>query len=145
MVSSEEQDIKVEVRTDGAVPPAAVTRAVALVRRLVRVSGRQIRYAAVALGVDDQWPGRCSSQVEIIIDTVGIYVRGFAAGATFSEALDDLDRKLDRRLGDARARVRSRSGPPPWSSPTLLADRAERPSNRQDNTGITAEFSGDRA
>jgi hypothetical protein len=131
MASSEEHDIRVEVRADGAVPPAAVARAVALVHRLVRASGRQIRYAAVTLGVDDQWRGRRSSQVEIIVDTVGIYVRGFAAGATFNEALDDLDQKLDRRLRDARARVLSRSGSPPRSSPAaLLADRRELPSNR---------------
>jgi hypothetical protein len=110
MGCSGEQDLDVEVRAEQAVPPAATARAVDLVRRLAAESGRQIQYAAVALGVDDQWRGRRSSQVEIVVDTVGIYVRGSAAGATFSEALDELDRKLERRLGYARDRVRSRAG-----------------------------------
>jgi hypothetical protein len=30
----------------------------------------------------------------------------FAAGITFGEALDELERKLERRVGDARDRVR---------------------------------------
>jgi ribosome-associated translation inhibitor RaiA len=111
MGPSGEQDIDVEVHADRAVPPAATARAVELVRRLVRAGGRQTRYATVALGVDDQWPGRCSSQVEIVVDMVGIHVRGFAAGTTFTEALDELDPKLERRLGDARDRVRARTAP----------------------------------
>ena len=110
MAWSGDQDVDIEVRTEEAVPPAATARAVELVRHLATASGRQIRYAAVALGVDEQWRGRCRSQVEIVVDTVGIYVRGFAVGATFGEALDDLDRKLERRLGYARDRVRSRTG-----------------------------------
>lgn len=124
MASSGEQDIVVEVHADKAVPLAATVRAVELVRRLVATSGRQIQYAAVTLGVDDQWRGRRSSQVEIVVDTVGIYVRGFAAGATFSEALDELDRKLEQRLGDARDRVRSRSG---HRSASLAGSSAARP------------------
>ena len=110
MASSGEQDIVVEVHADEAVPVAATARAVELVQRLATASGRQIQYAAVALGVNDEWRGRRSSQVEIVVDTVGIYVRGFAAGATFGEALDELDRKLERRLGYARDRVRARTG-----------------------------------
>ena len=43
-----------EVRAGQAVPPAVTARAVELVRRLATASGRQIQYAAVALGVDDQ-------------------------------------------------------------------------------------------
>jgi hypothetical protein len=120
MASSGEQDIDVEVRADQAVPPAVTARAVEVVRRLAMASGRQIQYAAVALGVDDQWRGRRSSQVEIVVDTVGIYVRGFAAGATFGEALDELERRLERRPVYARDRVRSRAGlrpGPPRSLP----------------------------
>jgi ribosome-associated translation inhibitor RaiA len=120
MASSGEQDIDVEVRADQAVSPAVTARAVELVRRLATASGRQIQYAAVALGVDDQWRGRRSSQVEIVVDTVGIYVRGFAAGATFSEALDELERRLERRLAYARDRVRSRSGLRPGPPRSLL-------------------------
>ena len=105
-----EPDIDVEVHADAAVPTAATARAVGLVRRLAAASGRRVRYAAVTLGVNDQWPGRRSSQAEIVIDAGGIYVRGFAAGITFAEALDELERKLERRLGDARDRVRSRAG-----------------------------------
>ena len=81
-----------------------------LVRRLARADGRQTQYASVTLDVDDQWRGRLSRQVEIVVDMVGIYVRGLAAGATFTEALDELDRKLERRLGYARDQVRSRTG-----------------------------------
>lgn len=121
MASSGEQDIDVEVRADQAVPPAVTARAVDLVRRLATASGRQIQYAAVVLGVDDQWRGRLSSQVEIVVDTVGIYVRGFAAGATFGEALDELDRTLERRLGYARDRVRSRAGVRPGPPRSRLA------------------------
>jgi hypothetical protein len=83
MGPSGEHDIDVEVRADRAVPPAATARAVELVRRLAR-GGRQTQYAAVTLDVDDQWRGRRSRQVEIVVDMVGIYVRGFAAGATFT-------------------------------------------------------------
>src|SRR4051812_13468557 len=53
---------------------------------------------------------RRRGQVEIVVDTVGIYVRGFAAGVTFGEALDELDRTLRRRLSYARERARSRAG-----------------------------------
>lgn len=109
MELSGEHDIDIEVHADRAVPPAATARAVELVRHLAQAGGRQIQYATVALGVDDQWRGRRSSQVEIVVDMVGIYLRGFAAGTTFAEALDDLDRRLERRLRDARDRVRSRA------------------------------------
>jgi ribosome-associated translation inhibitor RaiA len=129
MASSGEQDIDVEVRADQAVSPAVTARAVELVRRLATASGRQIQYAAVALGVDDQWRGRRSSQVEIVVDTVGIYVRGFAAGATFSEALDELERRLERRLAYARDRVRSRSGLRPGPPRSLLASPRHRGSS----------------
>ena len=122
MGSSGEDAIDVEVRADRAVPAAATARAVELVRHLARASGRQIQYARVALGVDDQWRGRRSSQVEIVVDMVGIYVRGFAAGATFSEALEELDRKLEQRLGYARDRVRSRTGLRPAPLHSLVAD-----------------------
>jgi hypothetical protein len=124
MALSTEQDIDVEVRADEAVPPAATERAVELVRRLATASGRQIRYAAVALGVDDQWRGRRTSQVEVVMDTVGIYVRGFGAGVTFSEALDELDRKLERRLGYARDRLRSRAGRRAGTPQSMLAGPA---------------------
>ena len=83
MVLPAEPDIDVEVHADAAVPTSATARAVDLVRRLAAASGRQVRYAAVTLGVNDQWRGRRSSQAEIVIDAVGIYVRGFAAGITF--------------------------------------------------------------
>lgn len=122
-----EPDIYVEVHADGAVPAAATARAVDLVRRLATASGRQIRYAAVTLGVNDQWRGRRSSQAEIVIDAVGIYVRGFAAGVTFAEALDELERKLERRLGYARDRVRARARP---RSTPVHPLRAGRPTAR---------------
>jgi hypothetical protein len=120
MGSSGEHGIDVEVRADRAVPATATVRAVELIRRLARSSGRQIQYAAVELGVDDQWRGRRSRQVEIVIDMVGIYVRGFAAGATFTEALDELDRNLERRVGYAQDRVRSRTGLRPAPLRSLL-------------------------
>jgi len=119
MGPSGEHDVDVEVRADRAVPPAATARAVELVRRLAR-GGRQTQYAAVTLDVDDQWRGRRSRQVEIVVDMVGIYVRGFAAGATFTEALDELDRKLERRLGYARDQVRSRTARRPVPLRSLL-------------------------
>jgi hypothetical protein len=71
-----DRTVAVEVRAAIAVPAAATARAVELVRKLATASGGTVRYASVALSVDDQWPGRRRNQVEASIDTVGLYVRG---------------------------------------------------------------------
>jgi hypothetical protein len=98
--------VAVEVRAETGVPAEATARAVELVRKLATASGRSVRYASVALSVDDQWPGRRRNQVEATIDSVGLYFRGFAAAATFAEALIELDETLRHRLENARDRLR---------------------------------------
>ncbi len=103
-------DLAVEVRTEGAVPPAAADGATRLLRRLAEDSGRPVRYAGVVLSTDAAWPGRLRHQVEATLETVGLRVRGFAAGATFAEALDELEPLLHHRLDQARVRQRIRAG-----------------------------------
>jgi hypothetical protein len=100
-----ERDVLVEVRADKCVPAGAVAEAVALVRGLAAHGGRHVCYAAVALGVDRDWPGRCRHHVEATLDASGLSIRGFAAGATPREALDELHRTLLLRLGSARERL----------------------------------------
>lgn len=108
-----DRTVAVEVRAEIGVPAAATARAVELVRKLATASGRTVRYASVALSVDDQWPGRRRNQVEATIDTVGLYFRGFAAAASFAEALTELDETLQHRLEHARDRLRlARQRPP---------------------------------
>jgi hypothetical protein len=85
-------------------------------RRVVgRSSTRQSRSALTTSGEAAGAAGRDRR------DTVGIYVRGFAAGATLSKALDELERRLERRLVYARDRVRSRAGLRPGFPRSLLA------------------------
>lgn len=64
----------------------------------------------MVLSTDSAWPGRRRHQVEATLETVGLRVRGLAAGGTFAEALDDLEQLLWHRLAQAGARQRVSSG-----------------------------------
>jgi hypothetical protein len=103
------RDVPVEVHADGSVSAPVSARAADLVRRLAAAVGRPVQYAAVILSVDRGRSGH-RSRVEATVQTVGLRVRGFAAGRTFDEALRDLDAVLWRRLEEGRERLRQSAG-----------------------------------
>jgi ribosome-associated translation inhibitor RaiA len=105
------QDVVVDVHTGHHVPARAAARAAAFARRWAEAGSGSVRHATVVLSIDEHWPGERRHHVEVAIDTAGQHLRGFAAGRTFAEALDELDRTLRRRLRNAHAWARPAPDP----------------------------------
>jgi hypothetical protein len=103
-------DVPVEVHAGAAVPVPAAASAADLVRRLAVSIGRPLQYASVVLDVDPEPPGCRRDLVEATVQTVGLRVRAFATGATFDEALIELEVLLRHRLDHARERLRQSTG-----------------------------------
>ena len=75
--------------------------AVEFVRKLATASGRTVRYASVALSVDDQWPGHRRNHVEATIETVGLYFRRGSESGSFGLRTRDRGPRLADSVREA--------------------------------------------